>query len=56
MIQASRKYELEWERLEVLEQFASKGRRLVSGHIGQSLLKEMVPSEKKFADSKKQYF
>mmetsp|Transcript_63838 Transcript_63838/g.190482 ORF Transcript_63838/g.190482 Transcript_63838/m.190482 type:complete len:247 (+) Transcript_63838:300-1040(+) len=55
-LEVARKYELEWERLSVLEKLASHGRRLVSGSTGHALLKEMVPSEKKFADSKKQYF
>jgi len=55
-LEVARKYELEWERLTVLEQLASHGRRLVSGSTGQALLKEMVPSEKRFADNKKVYF
>lgn len=55
-LEVMRKYELEWERLSVMEQLAGHGRRLVSGSTGHALLKEMVPSEKKFAESKKQYF
>ena len=55
-LEVARKYELEWERLAVLEKLAGQGRRLVSGQTGASLLKEMVPSDKTFTQSKKQYF
>ena len=55
-LEVARKYELEWERLDVLQKLAAKGRRFVSGQTGNALLKEMVPSEKRFADNKKVYF
>jgi len=56
VLEVKRKYELEWERLAVLQQLASKGRRFVSGETGAALLKEMVPSANTFATAKKQYF
>jgi len=55
-LEVARKYELEWERLSVLETLAGSGRRLVSGTTGSSLLKEMVPSEKTFKKAAKEYF
>mmetsp|Transcript_15789 Transcript_15789/g.18005 ORF Transcript_15789/g.18005 Transcript_15789/m.18005 type:complete len:409 (+) Transcript_15789:114-1340(+) len=38
-----RKYELEWERLKVLEKLASTGRRFISGERGESILNQLVP-------------
>ncbi len=38
-----RKYELEWARLKVLEKLASKGRRFITGELGESLLNQLVP-------------
>ena len=57
-LEVKRKYELEWERLKVLETLASTGRRFVSGAIGASVLKEMVPADTSFTASKdaKKYF
>jgi len=42
-LEVKRKYELEWERLSIMEQLATTGRRFVSGGVGQSLLQDMVP-------------
>merc|ERR1719230_1473463 len=41
-LEVKRKYELEWQRLSVLEQLASTGRRFVSGPTGQEMMREMV--------------
>jgi len=38
-----RKYELEWERLQIMQSLSQTGRRFVSGSLGQSLLADMVP-------------
>lgn len=38
-----RRYELEWARLKVLEKLASKGRRFISGEMGESILNQLVP-------------
>ena len=38
-----RKYELEWARLKVLEKLASKGRRFITGDLGEALLNQLVP-------------
>lgn len=53
-LEVKRKYELEWERLGILEHFAASGRRFVSGPIGQEMLREMVP--KSGMTPKKAYF
>jgi hypothetical protein len=55
-LEVKRKFELEWERLEVLQTLAKNGRRFVSGETGKALLKEMVPISNTFAASKKSYF
>ena len=33
-LEVKRRYELEWERLEVMEELAANGRRLVTGKMG----------------------
>ena len=53
-LEVKRKYELEWERLGILEHFAASGRRFVSGPIRQEMLREMVP--KSGMTPKKAYF
>ena len=54
-LETKRKYELEWKRLEVLEQLAAKGRRFVSGPAGQAMIREMVP-QGNFNTTSKKYF
>ena len=55
--EVKRRYELEWERLEVMEGLAANGRRLVTGKMGSTVLQEMVPSSTSFTGSKgKSYF
>ena len=54
-LETKRKYELEWKRLEVLEQLAREGRRFVSGPTGQQMLREMVP-QGTFQGKAKAYF
>ena len=56
-LEVKRRYELEWERLEVMEGLAANGRRLVTGKMGSTVLQEMVPSSTSFTGSKgKSYF
>ena len=58
-LEYKRKYELEWQRLSVLERLARQGRRFISGEIGSNVLGEMVPSATSFASQKaggKAYF
>jgi len=43
-LEVKRKYELEWQRLEIMEKLACDGRRFVTGEVGKSLIKDMVPS------------
>merc|ERR1712087_325319 len=43
-LEVKRKYEIEWQRLKIMEQLASTGRRFVSGDLGKSLIKDMIPS------------
>jgi len=43
-LETRRKYELEWERLSIVEKLAGSGRRFVSGATGQQMMKEMVPT------------
>jgi len=50
-LEVKRKYELEWERLGIMQGLAQTGRRFVSGAMGQSLLQDMVPGP--IADPKK---
>ena len=47
-----RKYELEWERLSIVEKLASSGRRFVSGATGQQMIREMVPTASNMKASK----
>lgn len=54
-LETKRKYELEWQRLSVLKDLASTGRRFFSGPAGQSMLREMAPGEGKGPSSGK-YF
>eukprot|EP00308_Calcidiscus_leptoporus_P012719 CAMPEP_0119364504 /NCGR_PEP_ID=MMETSP1334-20130426/11408_1 /TAXON_ID=127549 /ORGANISM="Calcidiscus leptoporus, Strain RCC1130" /LENGTH=426 /DNA_ID=CAMNT_0007380221 /DNA_START=72 /DNA_END=1352 /DNA_ORIENTATION=- len=42
-LEVKRKYELEWERLQIMQSLASNGRRFVSGTTGAGILKDMVP-------------
>jgi hypothetical protein len=42
-LEVKRKYELEWQRLQILEVLAKDGRRFVTGESGKQLLKDMVP-------------
>ena len=42
-LEVKRKYELEWQRLQILEVLAKDGRRFVTGDLGKALLKDMVP-------------
>jgi len=42
-LEVKRKYELEWQRLQILEVLAKDGRRFVTGEAGKQLLKDMVP-------------
>merc|ERR1719159_181149 len=42
-LEVKRKYELEWERLSIMQSLSQTGRRFVSGTLGQSLLQDMVP-------------
>lgn len=39
-----RRYELEWKRLAIMEQLASKGRRFISGQQGEAILNDLVPN------------
>lgn len=55
-LETKRKYELEWQRLNVLEKLAATGRRFVSGPVGQQMLREMVPQGSFQSSSRKQYF
>lgn len=43
-LETRRKYELEWERLSIVEKLAQTGRRFVSGASGQQMIREMVPT------------
>ncbi len=42
-LEEKRKFELEWARLKVLEKLASKGRRFITGEMGESILNQLVP-------------
>ena len=57
-LEVKRKYELEWERLQILEVLAQKGRRFVSGPVGEQMMREMVPSGNSYTanTSKKTFF
>mmetsp|Transcript_40098 Transcript_40098/g.45637 ORF Transcript_40098/g.45637 Transcript_40098/m.45637 type:complete len:412 (+) Transcript_40098:122-1357(+) len=46
-LEDKRKYELEWKRLNVLEELAGKGRRFISGNKGRDILQELVPDNKR---------
>merc|ERR1719387_1639597 len=39
-LEVKRKYELEWQRLGIVEQLAATGRRFVSGPVGQEMMRE----------------
>lgn len=41
-LKEKRRYELEWERLEILKEFASKGRKFISGEQAQNLMDSMT--------------
>ena len=43
-LEVKRKYELEWQRLQIMEKLAMEGRRFVTGEVGKQLIKDMVPS------------
>ena len=51
-LEVKRKYELEWQRLSILQTLASSGRRFVSGPTGQQMLREMVPTSSTLKASK----
>mmetsp|Transcript_24475 Transcript_24475/g.49062 ORF Transcript_24475/g.49062 Transcript_24475/m.49062 type:complete len:385 (-) Transcript_24475:410-1564(-) len=51
-LEMRRKYELEWERLSIVEKLASSGRRFVSGATGQQMIREMVPTASNMKASK----
>jgi len=56
-LEVKRKYELEWERLQILEKLATSGRRFISGPTGQQMMREMVPTAGSMAKtSGKTYF
>jgi len=57
-LEVKRKYELEWQRLEILEKLATEGRRFVSGPAGQAMIREMVPAGGPFTagGSRKTFF
>merc|ERR1719261_1633495 len=42
-LEVKRKYELEWQRLQIMEVIAKDGRRFVTGDVGNQLLKDMIP-------------
>lgn len=43
-LKEKRRYELEWERLKVLEAIASnKSKKLITGKKGDAILKELIP-------------
>eukprot|EP00908_Phaeocystis_cordata_P008764 Transcript_19460.p3 GENE.Transcript_19460~~Transcript_19460.p3 ORF type:complete len:307 (+),score=198.83 Transcript_19460:654-1574(+) len=42
-LEVKRKYELEWQRLQIMEVIAKDGRRFVTGDVGKQLLKDMIP-------------
>ena len=42
-LEEKRKYEIEWARLKVLEKLAGKGRRFISGEMGESILHQLIP-------------
>lgn len=42
-MEEKRRYELEWARLKVLEKLAGKGRRFISGDLGEQILNQLVP-------------
>merc|ERR1711988_477644 len=44
-LEVKRKYELEWERLKIMEIIAKDGRRFVTGEVGKNLLKDMIPTQ-----------
>merc|ERR1711988_1844322 len=44
-LEVKRKYELEWERLKIMEIIAKDGRRFVTGEAGKGLLKDMIPTQ-----------
>merc|ERR1712110_547680 len=44
-LEVKRKYELEWQRLEIMEKLAATGRRFISGNTGATIMKDMVPGE-----------
>merc|ERR1719230_1178419 len=41
-LEVKRKYELEWQRLRIMESLAKEGRRFVTGETGQEMMREMV--------------
>ena len=49
-LEVKRKYELEWERLKVLETLATSGRRFITGPTGQQMMREMVPGTSTLKD------
>jgi hypothetical protein len=51
-LEVKRKYELEWQRLQIMQTLASTGRRFVSGPTGQQMLREMVPTTSTLNKSK----
>jgi len=56
-LEVKRKYELEWERLQILESLAKTGRRFISGTTGKEMMKEMVPTSSSMASrTGKSYF
>mmetsp|Transcript_30905 Transcript_30905/g.80790 ORF Transcript_30905/g.80790 Transcript_30905/m.80790 type:complete len:432 (-) Transcript_30905:469-1764(-) len=56
-LEVKRKYELEWERLAILEKLAKEGRRFISGSTGAGVMREMVPTSTSMAKtSGKTYF
>lgn len=42
-LEEKRRYELEWKRLDILKEIASKGRKFVAGEQGEALLNSLVP-------------
>lgn len=51
-LDSKRRYELEWQRLGVLGEFAKQGRRFITGELAEAVMKEMVPEGKSFAPAK----
>mmetsp|Transcript_17605 Transcript_17605/g.26684 ORF Transcript_17605/g.26684 Transcript_17605/m.26684 type:complete len:413 (-) Transcript_17605:409-1647(-) len=41
-----RRFEVEWSRLDVLKKIAGKGRRFVTGEVGEAVLNDLIPETK----------